>query len=118
MGRIQRPGSDRRRAMVKRGDICWADHPDDKRRPALVLTRPEAIPVMRNVTVAYLTRTIRGIPSEVRLDRSDGVPDECVVSLDNLRTLPQVFLGDPITSLAGKRMDEVCRALAIATGCR
>lgn len=104
--------------MVRRGDICWVDHPDDKRRPALVLTRSEAIPVMRNVTVAYLTRTIRGIPSEVRLDSNDGMPDECVVSLDNLRTLPQVFLSDPITSLAGKRMDEVCHALAIATGCR
>jgi mRNA interferase MazF len=72
---------------------------------------------MRKVTVAYLTRTIRGIPTEVRLERADGMPKECVVSLDNLRTVPRVLLGEPITSLAGKRMDEVCRALAIATGC-
>lgn len=72
---------------------------------------------MRNVTVAYLTRTIRGIPSEVRLDSADGMPDECVVSLDNLRTVSQARLSDPIVSLAGKRMQEVCRALAIATGC-
>jgi len=46
------------------------------------------------------------------------MPRECVVSLDNLRTLPQVLLGERIASLAGKRMDEVCRALVIATGCR
>jgi len=72
---------------------------------------------MRNVTVAYLTRTIRGIPSEVCLGSADGMPDECVVSLDNLRTVSQARLTDPITSLAGKRMQEVCRALAIATGC-
>ncbi len=104
--------------MVKRGDICWVELPDEKRRPGLVLTRAEAIPVMRKVTVAYLTRTIRGIPSEVRLGTSDGMPGECVISLDNVRTVSQGVLSDPITSLAGKRMDEVCRALAIATGCR
>ncbi len=104
--------------MVKRGDICWVELPDEKRRPGLVLTRPEAIPVMRKVTVAYLTRTIRGIPSEVRLDIGDGMPGECVISLDNVRTVSKAILSDPITSLAGKRMDEVCQALAIATGCR
>jgi mRNA interferase MazF len=104
--------------VVKRGDICWVELSDEKRRPGLVLTRAEAIPVMRKVTVAYLTRTIRGIPSEVRLSSSDGMPGECVVSLDNVRTVSKALLGDPITSLAGKRMDEVCRALAIATGCR
>ena len=72
---------------------------------------------MRKVTVAFLTRTIRGLPTEVRLARADGVPAECVVTLDNLRTVPKAFLGEPIASLAGKRMHEVCRALAIATGC-
>lgn len=104
--------------MVKRGDVCWVDLPDEKRRPALVLTRTEAIPVMRKVVVAYLTRTIRDIPTEVRLEPADGVPDECVVTLDNLRTVSRVLLGEPIASLSGPRMHEVCRALAIATGCR
>jgi mRNA interferase MazF len=72
---------------------------------------------MRKVTVAFLTRTIRDLPTEVRLAEEDGVPAECVVSLDNLRTVPKVLLGEPVTSLAGKRMHEVCRALAVATGC-
>jgi mRNA interferase MazF len=103
--------------MVKRGDICWVEMEDEPRRPGLILTRAEAVPVMRKVTIAYLTRTIRGIPTEVRLDVSDGVAEECVVTLDNVRTVPRVFLSDPMTSLAGKRMSEVCRALAIATGC-
>ena len=103
--------------MVKRGDICWIDDPDEGRRPALVLTRDEAIPVVRRLTVAYLTRTVRDIPTEVRLGSTDGMPAECVVNLDNIRQVPRVLLDDPITSLAGKRMDEVCRALAIATGC-
>jgi mRNA interferase MazF len=72
---------------------------------------------MRKVVVAYLTSTIRGIPTEVHLEPPDGVPDECVVSLDNLRTVSKSLLSEPITSLSGARMHEVCRALAIATGC-
>lgn len=104
--------------MVKRGDVCWLEHEEDGRRPALILTRAEAIPVLRKVTIAYLTRTIRGIPTEVRLGRDDGMPEECVVTLDNLRTVSQTLFSDPITSLSGPRMHEVCRALAIATGCR
>ncbi len=104
--------------MVRRGDVCWVDDPDEGRRPALVLTRDEAIPVMRKLTVAYATRTVRGIPTEVRLTERDGMPAECVVNLDNIRQVPRVLLDDPITSLSGPRMHEVCHALAIANGCR
>jgi mRNA interferase MazF len=103
--------------VVKRGDIYWIDDPDEGRRPALVLTRDQAIPVKHKLTVAYLTRTIRNLPTEVHLGSDDGMPAECVVNLDNIRQVPRVLLDDPITSLAGKRMDEVCRALTIATGC-
>ncbi len=104
--------------MVRRGDICWVSLPDgEKRRPALVLTRDEAIPAMKRVVIAYLTTTIRGIPIEVRLDSGDGVPRECAVNFDNLRTVSCSLLSEPITTLPGARMHEVCRALAIATGC-
>jgi len=104
--------------MVRRGDIYWIDDPEEGRRPALVLTRDQAIPVMRKLVVAYLTRTVRGIPTEVPLGPADGMPAECVVNLDNIKQVPRALLDDPIASLAGKRMDEVCQALAIATGCR
>lgn len=103
--------------MVSRGDICWVEQPNEKVRPALVLTREAAIPVLRQVTVAYLTTQIRGIPTEVRLDAGDGVPRECVISMDNLGTVSRSLLSEPITTLSGPRMHEVCRALAIATGC-
>lgn len=104
--------------MVMRGDICWVSLPDEeKRRPALVLTRNEAIPAMRRVVIAYLTTKIRGIPIEVRLDADDGVPRDCVVNFDNIRTVSCALLSEPITTLSGPRMHEVCRALAIATGC-
>jgi mRNA interferase MazF len=72
---------------------------------------------MQQVMVAYLTTKIRGIPTEVHLDSGDGVPRECVVSMDNLGTVSRSLLGEPIATLSGPRMHEVCRALAIATGC-
>ncbi|MEX2105405.1 MAG: type II toxin-antitoxin system PemK/MazF family toxin [Solirubrobacterales bacterium] len=103
--------------MVKRGDVCWAELPETGRRPVLVLTRSEAIPVLRQVLVAPLTRTIRDIPTELRLGRDDGMPEECVVSFDNVQQAAKILLGEPIASLSGARMHEACRALAIATGC-
>ncbi|HEY7456050.1 MAG TPA: type II toxin-antitoxin system PemK/MazF family toxin [Solirubrobacterales bacterium] len=102
---------------MNRGDIFWFDFDDVGRRPVLVLTRDEAIPVLRKITVAFVTRTVRGIPTEVRLDEKDGMPAECAVTLDNLRMVSTARLTEPIASLTGKRMHEVCRALAIATGC-
>lgn len=102
---------------MTRGDICWCDLPDEGRRPVLILTRAEAIPVLNRVLVAPLTRTIRGLPTEVRLGARDGMSDDCVATFDNVRQVSQALLDEPITSLAGKRMHEVCRALAIATGC-
>jgi len=103
--------------MVKRGDICWCEFPDEGRRPALILTRPAAIPILNSVLVAPMTRTIRGIPTEVRFDQTDGMPEECVATFDNVRQISRSLLSEPITTLSGPRMHEVCRALAIATGC-
>jgi mRNA interferase MazF len=82
-----------------------------------VLTRPAAIPVVAGVTVALVTRTVRGIPTEVALSRVDGMPVDCAVTLDNLRTVPKVLLTEPIAVLGGERMHEICVALAAATGC-
>jgi mRNA interferase MazF len=82
-----------------------------------VLTRAGAIPVLRRVIVAPLTKTIREIPTEVRLGRDDGMPDDCVINFDNVQVTPRSLLTEPITSLSGPRMHEVCKALAIASGC-
>jgi mRNA interferase MazF len=117
VGRGQRTCGDSRGAVVGRGDVCWLELPEEGRRPACVLTRQEAIPAMRNVVVAMVTRTIRDIPTEVRLEERDGMPVKCAVSLDNLRTVPRALLTEPITRLPGGRMHEVCRALGIAAGC-
>jgi mRNA interferase MazF len=63
------------------------------------------------------TRTPRQIPTEVALDSTDGMPDECALSLDNIRRMPKTLFTTRITRLSTERMNEVCRALAVATGC-
>jgi mRNA interferase MazF len=102
---------------VNRGEVWWVEHPDAGRRPACVITRQAAIPILTSVLVAPATRTVRGIPTEVALGRADGMPDECALSFDNLTTVPKALLTACITALPEARLGELCAALRVATGC-
>jgi mRNA interferase MazF len=102
---------------VNRGEVWWVERPNVGRRPHLVLTREEAISVLRSLTAVPATRTIRGIPTEVRVGPEDGMPAECVLSLDNTTLVPKAVFVERICTLSVDRMHEVCGALAIATGC-
>lgn len=59
------------------------------RRPAVLLTRDVILSRLRNVTVAPITSTVRGIPTEVPVDQDAGLDHPCVVSCDNVTTVPQ-----------------------------
>jgi mRNA interferase MazF len=102
---------------VRRGDVWWAEAPDVGRRPFLVLTRDAAIPVLRSVVVAPITRTVRGIPTELALDVEDGMPQVCAASFDNLRTVPKAALVERITNVPVPRLPELCRAARAAIDC-
>jgi mRNA-degrading endonuclease toxin of MazEF toxin-antitoxin module len=69
--------------VVARGELRWLELEEEGRRPVVVLTRDEALPRLKNVVVALVTRTIRGIETEVQIGPADGMPVECAVSLDN-----------------------------------
>jgi mRNA interferase MazF len=102
--------------VVSRGEVWWVDGPGG-RRPHLVLTRDAAISVLASVVTVPATTTVRGIPTEVALDETDGMPRACALSLDNVATVPLSRFAAHITTLAPERLRDVCRALAIATGC-
>ncbi len=102
---------------MNRGEVWWVEHPDAGRRPACVLTRQAAIPVLASVLVAPATRTIRGIATEVPLDRDDGMPDDCALSLDNITTVPKALLTERIAALREPKLAALCEALRAATGC-
>ncbi|MEX2420644.1 MAG: type II toxin-antitoxin system PemK/MazF family toxin [Actinomycetota bacterium] len=79
--------------MVTRGDIVWADLGEPAgRRPVCVLTRDAAIEVLNAITCAPVTRTIRGIKSEVEVGPADGLPQVSAISCDNLITVPIAVL--------------------------
>lgn len=102
--------------MVSRGEVWWSDRPDAPRRPVVVLTRDPVAGRMEKVLAAEITTRSRGLPTEVELDTSDGMPRESVASLDNVSTVTVSTLTERITRLGPERMHQICRALAIATG--
>ena len=89
-----------------------------KKRPALVLTRNSAIAYLSTVTVAPVTSTIRGVPSEVVLNEEDGMKSPCAVNLHNAVTVSQQRLGRRVAQLSSARMNEVCAALRFSFGVR
>jgi len=103
---------------MKQGDVYWYRfHAPDKRRPVLILTRSSAISYLTNVTVAQITTTIRGIPSEVELTPvGDGTFERCVINAYNIQTVPKEQLHDLITELSPERMREVRDAIEFALG--
>jgi mRNA interferase MazF len=91
--------------------------PPDKRRPVLVVTRQEVIGLLHTVTVAPITSTIRGLPSEVVVGVAEGLKHDSAVNLDHLQTIDQSRLESYVGRLGPARMADVCHALAVAVGC-
>ncbi len=102
-------------AVPRQGEIWWAET-ENKRRPVLVVTRSEAIPVLTGIVVAPVTRTIRDIPSEILLGADENLEVECVASFDNLQRVLRSALTMKIGNL-GTRRNELCRAMQAMTGC-
>ena len=105
-------------AGIVRGDIrLYRFAPPDKARPVVVLTRDSALGYLSTATVAPITSTIRGVPSEVRLDEQDGMKAPCAVNLHNAVTVSQHRLGRRLAHLPPQRMRELCAALRFSLGC-
>ena len=103
---------------IARGDVrLYNFAPPDKKRPVVVLTRNSAIAYLSTVTVAPITSTIRGVPSEVLLSEEDGMKRPCAVNLHNPVTVLQERLGKRLAQLSSLRMDRICAALRFSLGC-
>ena len=103
---------------IGRGEIwLYTFKPPDKRRPVLVLTRPEVIGLLRTVMVAPITSTVRGAPSEVLLGIEEGLKGPSAANLDHVQTVEQRMLEQYVGRVSTAKMRSVCEALLIATGC-
>jgi mRNA interferase MazF len=103
---------------IARGEVrLYEFQRPDKQRPVVVLTRESAIGYLSAVTVAPITSTIRGVPSEVTLNEADGMKGPCAVNLHNVVTVSKAHLGRRVAVLSPERMKELCAALGFALGC-
>ena len=103
-------------ATPTQGEVWWAEA-EDKRRPVLVVTRSDVVPVLTWIVVAPVTRTIRRIPTEVPLGAQHGLPEECVASFDNLQPIRRSLLTQRVGKLGIEELDEICRALRALADC-
>jgi mRNA interferase MazF len=104
--------------VIAHGEVRLYQFPrPDKQRPVVVLTRDSAIAYLSTVTVAPITSTIRGIPSEVALNEADGMKGPCAINLHNVVTVSKSNLGRRVASLTPERMKQLCGALGFALGC-
>ncbi len=102
---------------MQRGEIWFAATPGGD-RPVLVLTRDPVADRIGAVVVASLTRTRRGLVSELELTpAADGVPSDCVVNFDNIHTIRRDAMRRPIAKLSPERLAEACQCLRDATDC-
>ncbi len=102
---------------MNRGEIWWVNMPAPSgRRPVVLASRQAAYSVRTTVTVVEITTTIRGIPSEVRLGKQDGLPRACVANTDSVVTIPKTWLDARVAPLRPAKLAELDHALRFSLG--
>ena len=105
-------------SRLSRGEIwLYTFGPPDKRRPVLLLSRQKALDLLRTALVAPITSTVHGAPSEVLVGTAEGLKHDSVINLDQVQTVDQRKLHHFVGTVGPEKMNAVCRALQIATGC-
>ena len=102
---------------LNRGQICWYTfRPPDKRRPVLILARNEIAELLNEIIVVPVTRTIRGLTTEVILTPDDGMPVNCALNFDHVSLAQRDRIGSVLCTLPEARWGEVEHALLVACG--
>jgi mRNA interferase MazF len=102
----------------RRGEVWYADVPNDKRRPVLVLTRDPMGGLLHSVICAPITSRVRGIATEVPVGAEAGLAQPSVANFDNTLLLSRALLIRRLGRASSATMASACRALAIAVDCR
>lgn len=102
-------------SVPQQGEIWWAEA-EGKRRPVLVVTRSEAVGVLNGIVVAPVSRTVRGIPTEIHLGQAEGLTTECAASFDNLQRILRSALTARVGAL-DTREEKICGALRALADC-
>ena len=103
--------------MVAQGELWLMETPNNKRRPVLVVSRNEAIPVLNNVVVAPVTSTVRHIPTCVPVGTDEGIDHHSVATFDNLASVPKASLTTRLGQLGPTGRLALCGALRALADC-
>lgn len=103
--------------MVTQGELWLMETPNSKRRPVLIVSRDDVIPVLSNVVVAPVTSTIRAIPTCIPVGPDEGIDHESVATFDNLATVPKSVLTRRLGALGVGGRSQLCAALSAMADC-
>lgn len=103
--------------MVTQGELWLMETPNSKRRPVLIVSRDDVIPVLSNVVVAPVTSTIRAIPTCIPVGPDEGIDHESVATFDNLATVPKSVLTRRLGALGAGGRSQLCAALSAMADC-
>jgi mRNA interferase MazF len=105
------------KSSVQRGEIRWYTFASpDKKRPVMLLTRNHVINSLNEIIVVPVTRTIRGLDTEVVLTTDDGMPVACALNFDHIALAQRSKIGALVTTLPAKLWPDAERALLVACG--
>ncbi|MDW3212850.1 MAG: type II toxin-antitoxin system PemK/MazF family toxin [Ilumatobacteraceae bacterium] len=103
--------------MVAQAEIWLMETPNRKRRPVLIVSRDEVIPVLNNVVVAPVTSTLRDIPTCIRVGPDEGIDHDSVATFDNLAAVPKSVLTTRLGQLGSRGRRQICDALDAMANC-
>jgi mRNA interferase MazF len=103
--------------VVAQAEIWLMETPNQKRRPVLIVSRDEVIPVLNSVVVAPVTSTLREIPTCIRVGSDQGIDHDSVATFDNLAAVPKSVLTTRLGQLGGDGRRKICDALAALANC-
>ncbi len=103
--------------MVAQAELWLMETPNRKRRPVLVVSRDEVIPVLNNVVVAPVTTTVRDIPTCIPVGAEEGIDHGSVATFDNLAAVPKSVLTTRLGELGIDGRRRICDALDTLANC-
>lgn len=103
--------------MVAQAELWLMETPNHKRRPVLVVSRDEAIPVLNNIVVAPVTSTVRDIPTCIPVGPEHGIDHDSVATFDNLAAVPKSVLTTRLGQLGIDGRRQICEALDALANC-
>ena len=103
--------------MVAQAELWLMETPNRKRRPVLVVSRDEVIPVLNNVVVAPVTSTIRDIATCIPVGPEEGIGHDSVATFDSLAAVPKSVLTTRLGGLGPGGRRRICQALDALANC-